>query len=199
MLLAAAALPAAAADSYQLYLDFIRTHEHAALTFRQTTRSSGGDINDAAGSMHYSRPDRFYIRYTTPEPIEVVSDGRQISVYEKLLNQVQITDIDNNWLANGLVALLTAEDPKAKFTFSQPPAADSSYAWLLALPHDEEQAQFEELRLAFTDSGVLERMHVIDLFGNRIEAAISDVRIAEYGDEDYRFVPPPGAEIYIQQ
>lgn len=140
----------------------------------------------------------FRVEYLSPETIEIVSDGLQVWIYEPALNQVQISGVGDSFSQNGLVALLTAEDPKQRFVFSELEIENSKHDWLLIRPFDKQAAQFEEMRIGFAAGGLPERMILTDLFDNTIRATFSNLQRVEFEREDFVFEPPAGVDIFRQ-
>ena len=198
LLAALAASPAAAAGGWQKYLDFKESYAQGQLSFQQTVRNSSGAVFESSGNISYGRQGMFRVEYLEPEPIEIVSDGAQVWVYEPALNQVQISRAGDSFSQNGLVALLAAADPQQSFAFSDLEIEGSRSDWLLVRPFDREASQFEEMRIGFSDDGLPERMVLVDLFENIIRASFRDLERAEFEREDFVFEPPAGVDIFRQ-
>ncbi|MCY4325517.1 MAG: outer membrane lipoprotein carrier protein LolA [Betaproteobacteria bacterium] len=192
-----AAAPAAA-SGWQKYQEFRENYGQGQLLFDQTVRTGAGALHESSGNISYGRGGMFRVEYLDPEPIEIISDSLLVWVYEPSLNQVQISAAGDAFAHSGLVALLAAEDPKQRFAFSDLEVEGSNLDWLLIRPFDSQDAQFEEMRIGFSEPGLPERMVLIDLFDNTIRATFRDLQPAEFAREDFVFNPPAGVDVFRQ-
>lgn len=174
-----------------------RSLERFSARFVQTSYDADSrPLATSRGEMALARPGRFYWRVQTPEPQEIVADGRHVWVYDIPLDQVTVTALDER-LSGSPLLLLTTDTPLAEtFEVTALGAADG-LDWLELLPR-EGDSDFEAVYLGLGqgEQGTLAAMELRDGFGRATQLRFEDV------DTDppdlaarFRFDPPPGVDV----
>jgi outer membrane lipoprotein carrier protein len=124
-------------------------------------------LQQATGTMQFSRPGKFRWEYDKPHEQLIVSDGAKVWLY------------DNNLDKDYTLTALGNQD---------------GLDWLEALPRTPDTA-FEKIRLGFGKSG-LEAMELRDQFGQVTVIKFSTIeRNPKLPPETFRFTPPKGADV----
>jgi len=150
-------------------------------------------LQQATGSMQFSRPGKFRWEYDKPQEQVIVSDGSRVWLYDKDLNQVTVRKFDRA-LGSSPAALLAGSNEIEKSYFFTAVGNRDGLDWLEAVPRTQETA-FEKIRLGFGKSG-LEAMELRDQFGQVTVIKFSTIeRNVKLSPEAFRFTPPKGADV----
>jgi outer membrane lipoprotein carrier protein len=195
ILFLAALLPAAACASS---LDELK----ALLTQTTTARAQFAQIvldrnmkrlQQATGTMQFSRPGRFRWEYDRPHEQLIIGDGKRVWLYDKELNQVTVRRMDRALGSSPAAILAGSNDIEKDYALSAVGSRDG-LEWLEAVPRAQDTA-FERVRLGFGKTG-LEAMELRDQFGQITVIKFSTMeRNVKLPGELFRFTPPKGADV----
>jgi outer membrane lipoprotein carrier protein len=119
-------------------------------------------LQQATGTMEFSRPGRFRWEYNKPYEQTIVGDGSRLWIYDKDLNQVTVRKLDRALGASPAALLAGSNEIEKSYTLKS--AGDAGgLDWLEAVPKSQDTA-FERVRLGFGKGG-LEAMELKDQFG----------------------------------
>jgi len=153
-------------------------------------------IQQATGTMEFSRPGRFRWEYNKPYEQTIVGDGSRLWIYDKDLNQVTVRKLDRA-LGASPAALLAGSNEIEKIYNLKVAGSEAGLDWLEAVPRAQDTA-FERIRLGLGKSG-LEVMELRDQFGQTTVIKFSDVqRNVKLPPENFKFTPPKGADVINQ-
>ena len=150
-------------------------------------------LQQATGTMQFSRPGKFRWEYDKPYEQVIVGDGGRLWIYDKDLNQVTVRKLDRA-LGTSPAALLAGNNEIAKnYTFTSL-GNQEGLDWLEAVPKTQDTA-FEKIRLGFGKSG-LEALELRDQFSQVTVIKFSTIeRNPKLAPEAFRFTPPKGAAV----
>jgi len=165
--------------------------------FSQRTFKSGGQLAEASsGLFAFSRPGRFRWEVTRPYEQLMVADGRQVFFFDKDLNQVTVRKMDDALGATPAAILFGSSDLDRSFALAEDGERDG-LSWLLARPRSTD-AGFESIAIGLRGN-LPQAMEVKDTFGRVTVFQFSDVeRNPAVDAQQFRFVPPKGAEVVTQ-
>jgi len=150
-------------------------------------------LQQATGTMQFSRPGRFRWEYDPPYEQVIVSDGSKVWLYDKDLNQVTVRRLDRA-LGSSPAALLAGSDDIEKSYRLSSLGNQDGLDWLEAVPRTQDTA-FERVKLGFGKAG-LEAMELRDPFGQITLIKFSTIeRNTRLPPETFRFTPPKGADV----
>ena len=150
-------------------------------------------VQQASGTMEFSRPGRFRWEYNKPYEQTIVGDGQRLWIYDKDLNQVTVRKLDRA-LGASPAALLAGSNEIEKIYNLKAAGSEGGLDWLEAVPKAQDTA-FERIRLGLGKSG-LEVMELKDQFGQTTVIKFSDLqRNVKIAPESFRFTPPKGADV----
>ena len=150
-------------------------------------------LQQATGTMQFSRPGRFRWEYDRPYEQVIVSDGAKVWLYDKDLNQVTVRRLDRA-LGSSPAALLAGSDDIEKSYRLSSLGNQDGLDWLEAVPRTQDTA-FEKIKLGFGKTG-LEAMELRDPFGQITVIKFSTIeRNPKLSPESFRFTPPKGADV----
>jgi len=150
-------------------------------------------LQQATGTMQFSRPGRFRWEYDRPHEQLIVGDGKRVWLYDKELNQVTVRRMDRALGSSPAAILAGSNDIEKDYALSAIGNREG-LEWLEAVPRAQDTA-FERVRLGFGKTG-LEAMELRDQFGQITVIKFSTMeRNVKLPGELFRFTPPKGADV----
>jgi outer membrane lipoprotein carrier protein len=150
-------------------------------------------LQQATGTMEFSRPGRFRWEYNKPYEQTIVGDGSRLWIYDKDLNQVTVRKLDRALGASPAALLAGSNEIEKSYTLKSA-GGEGGLDWLEAVPKSQDTA-FERVRLGFGKGG-LEAMELKDQFGQTTVIKFAALeRNAKISPESFRFTPPKGAAV----
>ena len=182
---------ASAIDRLHSFLTDIRT---LRASFAQVvTDKAGRKVQEASGTLALARPGKFRWSYAAPYKQVIVGDGAKVWVFDADLNQVIVRKLDAALGSTPAALLAGGSDVEQAFTLVALADADG-LEWLEATPKSAEST-FAAVRMGFAGAA-LARMELKDKFGQTTRLVFSNVeRNAAVAAGDFRFAPPPGADV----
>lgn len=150
-------------------------------------------LQQAQGTMAFSRPGKFRWEYDKPYEQTIVGDGQKLWIYDKDLNQVTVRRLDRALGASPAALLAGSNEIEKSYNVSSAGTRDG-FDWLEAVPRTQDTA-FERIRLGFARNN-LEVMELRDQFGQTTVIRFADLeRNPKLPDAMFRFSPPKGADV----
>jgi len=150
-------------------------------------------LQQATGTMQFSRPGKFRWEYDKPYEQTIVGDGTRVWLYDKDLNQVTVRRFDRAIGSSPAALLAGSNEIEKDYTLKGLPSRDG-LDWLEAVPRTPDTA-FERIRMGFGKTG-LEAMELRDQFGQTTVIKFSTIeRNAKLAPELFRFTPPKGVDV----
>ena len=184
------------ADAVDTLRGFVRDVKSGRAAFTQVVTSpDGAKKKTSTGSFEFARPDRFRFAYAKPFEQLIVSDGRKVWIWDPDLKQAS-----SRRMAAALgatpAALLAGGSLDAEFDLAPLPAKDG-LEWAQATPKQKD-GMFQSLRVGFRGKD-LAAVEIVDSFGQRSLLSFTQwAPNAAIAPEQFRFVPPPGADVVEQ-
>lgn len=191
VLLLASGAQASALERFQVY---VRTTQSARADFEQQVFDRNGKrVQESRGNFLFLRPGKFRWSYAKPYPQLIVGDGERVWIYDLDLNQVTVRKVASAIGATPAALLAGVSDIEKAFELSDASLKDG-LEWLDARPR-ERDAGFERVRLGLGVAGV-EAMELVDHFGQTTLLRFSNIaRNPRLEGTEFRFTPPPGADV----
>lgn len=150
-------------------------------------------LQQATGTMQFSRPGKFRWEYDRPYEQLIVGDGTRVWLYDKDLNQVTVRRMDRALGSSPAALLAGSNEIEKSYQFAALDSQDG-LDWLEAVPVAQDTT-FEKIRLGFGKTG-LEVMELRDQFGQITVIRFSTIeRNPKLAAELFRFTPPRGADV----
>ena len=189
------AMPLAAhAAGIDALKSFINNTETAQARFAQMVLDRNmKQLQQASGTMQFSRPGKFRWVYDKPYEQVIVGDGTRLWIYDKDLNQVTVRPLDRA-LGSSPAALLARKDVLEENYTLNNIGSQEGLEWVEAIPKTQDTA-FERVRIGFGKSG-LEAMELRDQFGQITVIKFADLqRNPKLPPDTFKFAPPAGADV----
>jgi outer membrane lipoprotein carrier protein len=150
-------------------------------------------LQQATGTMAFSRPGKFRWEYEKPYEQTIVGDGQRLWIYDKDLNQVTVRKLDRALGASPAALLAGSNEIEKNYVVTNAGSRDG-LDWLEAVPRTQDTA-FERVRLGFNKSA-LEVMELRDQFGQMTVIKFADLdRNPKLAPDTFKFTPPKGADV----
>ena len=162
--------------------------------FQQEVRSAEGDLlSSGHGDMSLLRPNFMRWNYREPEPLVLVSDGVDFWSYDPVLEQATVTRVEDALDGTPLSALLGSQVLGDLFAVKHARHQDG-IDWIM-LQSRAGAARPVELLIGLR-SGLLERLHFMDQFGQEVQVRFERVQVnPPLQPEFFSYRPPHGTDI----
>lgn len=162
--------------------------------FKQTVKDNSGDvIQQVEGSMQLQRPNKFRWDYQKPYEQQIISDGKEVFLYDMDLEQVTIRTLKQTLGTSPAALLAGGEDVEKSFALSNVKRSDG-LEWVQALPQGEESG-YDRILLGF-QGGSLLKMELYDSFKNVTMIDFSVVeRNPSLDTASFLFKTPEGVDV----
>jgi outer membrane lipoprotein carrier protein len=185
------AATASSLDTLKAFLD--QTTSAKARFAQMVLDKNMKQLQQATGTMQFSRPGRFRWEYDKPYEQTIVGDGTKLWIYDKDLNQVTVRKLDRALGSSPAALLAGSNEIERNYTLTNL-GNQEGLDWLEAVPKTKDTA-FERIRLGFSKKG-LEAMELHDQFGQVTVIKFADVeRNLKLPPEIFKFAPPKGADV----
>lgn len=184
----------AARDPLDRFFNEVQTFKAG---FDQVVLDEGlNTIQESSGTLYIQRPNKFRWDYVVPFKQEIVSDGKQIWVYDVDLQQVTVRKMDG--ALGNTPALLLAGEGKLGDNFSvKSLGKQGKLEWIKMIPK-ENDGGFEDIRVGF-EKGRIRKLEMIDSFGQTTRITLRDNRENKsISKKTFVFVPPKGVDVVHQ-
>lgn len=184
-------------DSVATLQSFLKNVTSLRANFVQVVTSPNSErTRTSSGTFVLSRPNRFRFDYLKPYEQLIISDGKNIWLYDKDLEQVTQRDYSSALdttpaalLAGGAEATMAQEN----FMLSSLPDAQG-LQWVEGKPRQDD-GQINVARIGFRN-GVLEVLEIVDNFRQKSTLTFTDVEINPAIDEQvFVFEIPQGVDL----
>jgi outer membrane lipoprotein carrier protein len=198
-LMAATLAHATALDQFK---SFVSSTKAAKGEFSQRVVSTNGapvtgaKAKQSSGTFVFSRPGQFIWSYQKPYEQTLQSDGTELYIYDKDLNQVTKKKLGNSLGSSPAAILFGSNDLEKNFTLKEDGSKDG-LEWLVATPKEKETT-FDHIRIGLRN-GEPEAMDLIDSFGQTSSLTFTKFeRNPAVPADQFKFVVPKGADVLQQ-
>ena len=184
----------ALADGVSSLRDFFNNTTTMRAQFSQVVNDKQGrKIQEVEGAMQLQRPNKFRWDYKKPYEQQIVSDGKQVFLYDTELQQVTIRELSKT-LGSSPAALLAGGEAVEKSFILKNAIRKDDLTWVLALPKDKESG-FDRVLLGFK-ADKLRKMELYDSFNHTTHITFNEVeRNPILQDVTFLFTPPEGVDV----
>ena len=151
-------------------------------------------LKTSSGNFIFSRPGKFIWTYLKPYEQILQTDGEQLYIFDKDLNQVTIKQIGNALGASPAAILFGAADLEKSFTLKEI-GNKQGLEWLEAIPK-EKDSNFEHIGIGMKD-GLPLALELRDGFGQISLLSLKNIEKSPVIKADqFKFVLPKGADVF---
>ena len=178
-----ASLKAFYADTTSVKADFTQV----------VTDKQGRKVQEVQGEMQLKRPNKFRWDYSKPFEQQIISDGKQVWLYDTELAQVTVRGISKA-LGSSPAALLAGGETLEKNFKLKNASTKDSLEWINAIPLEPDSG-FEKIYIGFSDNK-LQKMELIDSFGHTTRIEFSNLsQNTTIADKVFVFKVPKGVDV----
>jgi outer membrane lipoprotein carrier protein len=184
----------ALADGVESLQEFYKNTNSMRAKFHQVVNDNKNrKVQEVEGTMQLQRPNKFRWDYSKPYEQQIVSDGKQVFLYDTDLQQVTMRDLSKA-IGSSPAAMLAGGDAVEKsFTLKNASRKDG-LTWVLALPKDKDSG-FDRVLLGFK-AEKLRKMEMYDSFNHVTHITFDDVeRNPSLDEATFLFTPPKGVDV----
>ena len=183
-----------ASDARQRLDAFFTTVSSIQGSFSQQVFSKKGKvIQDSKGLIYMSRPGKFRWVYKTPDPQTIVSDGKNIWVYDEDLEQVTIKPMSSAMSSAPIAILTRKQKPDAQFKVEKVTAKKAGLDWFKLTPHRaSKDFKFIEVGL---DKNTMRQMIMHDQLGQRTVIQLNARTNVPIKGDTFYFKIPAGVDV----
>ena len=196
------AVSLAHASALDQFKSFVSSTKTAKGEFTQRVVSTNGapvtgaKAKQSSGTFVFSRPGQFIWTYQKPYEQVLQSDGVELFMYDKDLNQVTKKKLGNALGSSPAAILFGSNDLEKNFTLKEDGSKDG-LEWLVATPKEKETT-FDHIRIGL-HNGEPAAMDLIDSFGQTSSLVFTKFeRNPVVTAEQFKFVVPKGADVLQQ-
>jgi len=170
-----------------------KTHAMRANFYQLVTDKQGRKIQEVYGQMQLKRPNKFRWDYNKPFEQQIISDGKQVWLYDTELAQVTVRELSKA-LGSSPAALLAGDDSLDKNFKLVNASRTDNLDWVIATPKDKDTG-FEQISLGFKDNA-LQEMDLVDSFGHQTKIVFTKLESNPVIDaKTFLFKPPKGVDV----
>jgi len=184
----------ALADGVASLKEFFSNTNSMRAKFHQIVNDNKGrKVQEVDGTMQLQRPNKFRWDYSKPYEQQIISDGKQVFLFDTELQQVTIRDLSKALGSSPAAMLAGGADVEKSFTLKNATRKDG-LVWVLALPKDKESG-FDRVLLGFK-AEKLRKMELYDSFNHVTNITFEDVeRNPTLQDATFLFTMPKGVDV----
>ena len=188
------ATTSAFADGVSSLRDFFSSTNTMRAKFSQVvTDTQGRKVQEVEGTMQLQRPNKFRWDYNKPYEQQIISDGKDVFLYDTDLQQVTVRALSRA-IGSSPAAMLAGGDAVEKGFSLKNANRKDGLIWVLALPKDKDSG-FDRVLLGFKGDK-LRKMELYDSFNHITHITFDAVeRNPVLQDSTFLFTPPKGVDV----
>lgn len=185
---------AALADGVSSLRDFYSGTNAMRAQFSQVVNDAQGrKMQEVQGTMQLLRPNKFRWEYKKPYEQQIVSDGKQVFLYDLDLQQVTVRELGKALSASPAALLAGGAALDTNFSLSNETRKDD-LAWVQVLPKEKDSG-FDKVFLGFKQNQ-LQKMELHDSFNHITNISFSAIeRNPTLSASVFQFTAPKGVDV----
>ncbi len=189
-----ACLSAAWADGVDDLKQFYQSTQAMRAQFKQTVfDQKGRKLQEVNGTMLLQRPNKFRWDYQKPYEQQIISDGRQVFLFDMDLQQVTVRAVDQ--VLGTSPAALLAGGPNVEESFKLSRLQDFEGMQRVQAKPKQKDSGFQVVIIAFEHSKLAE-MRLVDAFGQSTHIVFSNVEVnPALNSHQFLFTIPKGVDV----
>lgn len=164
-------------------------------SFVQQVYSKKGTVIDTAkGQVFLTRPGKFRWVYVSPEPQQIISDGKNVWVYDEDLDQVTVKPLTKAMESTPAAILMHKVVPDKHFQITEMDDNTSGWDWFYLKPK-RKSSDFRAIQLALNKAGLLKQMVLYDHIGQKTVITFNAKANVSISDNQFNFKLPAGVDV----
>jgi len=150
-------------------------------------------IQNSTGQIYLNRPGKFRWVYATPDPQEIIADGKNIWIYDKDLEQVTVKPMTAA-MSSAPIAILTRKTiPDSQFKVTKMDMTIEGLDWFDLKPHRKSR-DFKSMQLGLDKNGI-RKMIMFDQLGQKTVINLNVRNNAPISGNRFIFRPPANVDV----
>ena len=149
------------------------------------------------GTMQILRPNKFRWEYVKDGQL-IVSDSKNIYIYDKPLKQVTIKKLNNSLGKSPALLLAGGTDVKKNYTITSDRTESEGLEWVNLAPKNiSDNNGFKSVSIGFAKkTQLLSQMKFIDSFDNKSTINFTNIKVGgKVPESTFIFTPPKGIDV----
>lgn len=164
-------------------------------SFIQQLYDKNGKVKETAkGQLFLQRPGKFRWVYTGADPQQIISDGKNIWIYDQELDQVTVKPLNKAVSNSPAVILMQKSIPDSQFKVMEMDDKTSGWNWFYLQPH-RKSFDFRAVQLAMDNNGNLQQMVLYDKIGQKTVITFRATANKPINASQFSFTPPAGVDV----
>ena len=185
----------AASDARQKLNKFFTSVNTMQGSFVQQLYGKKGNVKETTkGLMYIHRPGKFRWIYKAPDPQQIISDGKNIWMYDQDLDQVTVKPLGQAMASTPAAILMQRTVPDSQFRVTEMDDNTSGWNWFYLEPH-RTNADFEAVQLGMDQQGHLKQMVLYDKIGQKTVITFNAKSNKPIHSSQFVFKPPAGVDV----
>lgn len=188
------AVSLAHADGADDLKHFYQSTQSMRANFKQTVfDQKGSKLQEVDGTMLLQRPNKFRWDYHKPYEQQIISDGRQVFLFDVDLQQVSVRAVDK--VLGTSPAALLAGGPNVEESFQLSRLGDFDGMQRVQAKPKQKDSGFQVVVISF-DHGKLAEMRLVDAFSQSTHIVFSNVEVnPSLQTSQFLFKIPQGVDV----
>lgn len=182
------------ADGVDDLKQFYQSTQSMRAQFKQTVfDQKGRKLQEVNGNMLLQRPNKFRWDYQKPYEQQIISDGRQVFLFDVDLQQVSVRTLDK--VLGTSPAALLAGGPNVEESFRLSRLVDYEGLQRVQAKPKQKDSGFQVVIISF-DHGKLAEMRLVDAFSQSTHIVFSNVEVnPSLNTSQFLFTVPKGVDV----
>jgi outer membrane lipoprotein carrier protein len=182
------------ADGVDDLKQFYQSTQSMRAQFKQTVfDQKGRKLQEVNGNMLLQRPNKFRWDYQKPYEQQIISDGRQVFLFDIDLQQVSVRTLDK--VLGTSPAALLAGGPNVEESFRLTRLVDYEGMQRVQAKPKQKDSGFQVVIISFSH-GKLAEMRLVDAFSQSTHIVFSDVEVnPSLNTTQFLFTVPKGVDV----
>ncbi len=164
-------------------------------SFIQQLYGKDGTVKETTrGQLYLQRPGKFRWIYTGPEAQQIISDGKNIWIYDQELDQVTVRPLNQTISSTPAVILMQKSIPDSQFKVTEMDDNTSNWDWFYLQPH-RKNVDFKAVQLGMDNQGQLQQMVLYDKIGQKTVITFKATSNQPINARQFSFTPPAGVDV----
>lgn len=185
----------AASDARQKLNTFFTGVSTMQGSFIQQLYGKNGTVKETSkGLMYIHRPGKFRWIYKGPEAQQIISDGKNIWIYDQELDQVTVKALNQTVTSTPAAILMQKSIPDSQFKITEMVDKTAGWNWFYLEPH-RKNADFKAIQLGMDAQGGLKQMVLYDKVGQKTVITFNAQSNKPISASQFNFKPPAGVDV----
>ncbi len=163
--------------------------------FKQTVLDDNKEVvQQSMGDVSIQRPGKFAWHYKQPYEQQIISDGKELWVYDVDLDQVTVKPLEQGLATAPIMVLMKKQDVNMEFDVNEIGQRKFLY-WIELIPKKNDM-EFSRVYVGM-EKDIIKAMELRDNFGQSTQIVFENLRNnVVFDPATFRFEPPPGVDVF---